>query len=107
MGDLVYSIFYEIRELYLIFCLIFINFEASTDTQDVGQRFQIMVVDRQEDSLPTTQTCFFQLRLGPYSSKAAMAKKLHYAMIYCVSIDADNYMLARQNQPINNGGLFF
>ena len=66
------------------------------DSQDVGQRFQIMIVDRQTDSLPTAQTCFFQLRLGNYSSKEVMAKRIHYAMIHCRAIDADNYMLQRQ-----------
>lgn len=66
------------------------------DSQDIGQRFQIMIVDRQTDSLPTAQTCFFQLRLGSYSSKEIMKKRMHYAMIHCRAIDADNYMLQRQ-----------
>lgn len=77
-----------------------------SNAQDIGQRFQIMVVDRQEDALPTSQTCFFQLRLGPYSSEEMLAKRLRYAMIHCKAIDADNYMLARQNQ-VGADGLFF
>jgi len=36
---------------------------------DLNQRFQIMKVDRDANSLPTAQTCFFQLRLPPYQSK--------------------------------------
>ncbi|KAG7283739.1 hypothetical protein CRUP_034363 [Coryphaenoides rupestris] len=59
------------------------------------QRFQIMKVDRPYDSLPTSQTCFFQLRLPPYSSQAVMAERLRYAINNCRSIDMDNYMLSR------------
>lgn len=47
------------------------------------------------DSLPTSQTCFFQLRLPPYSSQAVMAERLRYAINNCRSIDMDNYMLSR------------
>ena len=47
------------------------------------------------DALPTSQTCFFQLRLPPYSSKAMMAERLRYAIQNCRSIDMDNYMLTR------------
>uniref|UniRef100_A0A8C4QS03 HECT-type E3 ubiquitin transferase n=1 Tax=Eptatretus burgeri TaxID=7764 RepID=A0A8C4QS03_EPTBU len=47
------------------------------------------------DSLPTSQTCFFQLRLPPYSSQAVMAERLRYAINNCKSIDMDNYMLSR------------
>ncbi|XP_028516065.1 probable E3 ubiquitin-protein ligase HERC1 isoform X2 [Exaiptasia diaphana] len=62
---------------------------------DVAQRFQIVKIDREEDSLPTAQTCFFQLRLPPYSSPEAMADRLRYAINNCRSIDMDNYMLTR------------
>ncbi|GFS09040.1 HECT and RLD domain-containing E3 ubiquitin protein ligase family member 1 [Elysia marginata] len=62
---------------------------------DITQRFQIMTSDRGRDSLPTSQTCFFQLRLPGYSSQAAMASKLRYAINHCRSIDMDNYMLVR------------
>lgn len=47
------------------------------------------------DSLPTSQTCFFQLRLPPYSSQLVMAERLRYAINNCRSIDMDNYMLSR------------
>ena len=47
------------------------------------------------DGLPTSQTCFFQLRLPPYSSREMMAERLRYAIHNCRSIDMDNYMLTR------------
>ncbi|KAE8617132.1 hypothetical protein XENTR_v10008991 [Xenopus tropicalis] len=65
------------------------------NTADISQRFQIMKVDRPHDSLPTSQTCFFQLRLPPYSSQPVMAERLRYAINNCRSIDMDNYMLSR------------
>uniref|UniRef100_A0A1A7WGI3 HECT-type E3 ubiquitin transferase n=1 Tax=Iconisemion striatum TaxID=60296 RepID=A0A1A7WGI3_9TELE len=65
------------------------------NTADISQRFQIMKVDRPYDSLPTSQTCFFQLRLPPYSTQAVMAERLRYAINNCRSIDMDNYMLSR------------
>ncbi|XP_030044055.1 putative E3 ubiquitin-protein ligase HERC1 [Microcaecilia unicolor] len=65
------------------------------NTADISQRFQIMKVDRPYDSLPTSQTCFFQLRLPPYSSQPIMAERLRYAINNCRSIDMDNYMLSR------------
>ncbi|XP_071541149.1 LOW QUALITY PROTEIN: probable E3 ubiquitin-protein ligase HERC1 [Panulirus ornatus] len=68
---------------------------------DLSQRFQVMRVDRPIDSLPTAQTCFFQLRLPPYSSQEVMAERLRYAINNCRSIDMDNYMLAR-NQDANH-----
>ncbi|XP_033842077.1 probable E3 ubiquitin-protein ligase HERC1 isoform X2 [Periophthalmus magnuspinnatus] len=65
------------------------------NTADISQRFQIMKVDRPYDSLPTSQTCFFQLRLPPYTSQSVMAERLRYAINNCRSIDMDNYMLSR------------
>ncbi|KAE8748468.1 hypothetical protein FOCC_FOCC004763 [Frankliniella occidentalis] len=62
---------------------------------DLSQQFQVMRVDRAPDGLPTAQTCFFQLRLPPYSSQEVMAERLRYAINNCHSIDMDNYMLAR------------
>uniref|UniRef100_A0A7M4EPI1 HECT-type E3 ubiquitin transferase n=1 Tax=Crocodylus porosus TaxID=8502 RepID=A0A7M4EPI1_CROPO len=53
------------------------------NTADISQRFQIMKVDRPYDSLPTSQTCFFQLRLPPYSSQLIMAERLRYAINNC------------------------
>ena len=66
-------------------------------TSDLNQRFQIMKVDHPVDGLPTAQTCFFQLRLPPYSTKRIMAERMRYAINHCRTIDADNYMLARNN----------
>lgn len=57
--------------------------------------FQIVKVDRACDGLPTAQTCFFQLRLPPYSSPDILAEKLRYAINNCRCIDMDNYMLTR------------
>ncbi|KAL5252247.1 hypothetical protein ACHWQZ_G015137 [Mnemiopsis leidyi] len=65
------------------------------DIADVSQRFQIMKTDKSKDGLPTSQTCFFQLRLPDYSSEVIMEERLRYAIHNCRSIDADNYMLAR------------
>ncbi|XP_075226553.1 putative E3 ubiquitin-protein ligase HERC1 isoform X4 [Lycorma delicatula] len=62
---------------------------------DLSQRFQIMKVDRAVDGLPTAQTCFFQLRLPPYSNPDTLAERLRYAINNCRSIDMDNYMLTR------------
>ena len=47
------------------------------------------------DALPTSQTCFFQIRLPEYTSQAILADKLRYAIKHCRSIDMDNYMLRR------------
>ncbi|XP_030832727.1 probable E3 ubiquitin-protein ligase HERC1 isoform X3 [Strongylocentrotus purpuratus] len=68
---------------------------------DISQRFQIMKVDRSVDGLPTAQTCFFQLRIPPYSSQAVMAERLRYAIHNCRSIDMDNYMLSRNTDAAN------
>uniref|UniRef100_A0A0E9VDF9 HECT domain-containing protein n=1 Tax=Anguilla anguilla TaxID=7936 RepID=A0A0E9VDF9_ANGAN len=57
------------------------------NSADISQRFQIMKVDRPYDSLPTSQTCFFQLRLPPYSNQPIMAERLRYAINNCRSID--------------------
>jgi E3 ubiquitin-protein ligase HERC1 len=65
---------------------------------EIQQRFQIMKVNRARDSLPTAQTCFFQIRLPPYSSMDVMAEKLRYAINNCRSIDTDTYMIGR-NAP--------
>eukprot|EP00095_Tigriopus_kingsejongensis_P011157 maker-scaffold259_size234575-snap-gene-1.26 protein:Tk11157 transcript:maker-scaffold259_size234575-snap-gene-1.26-mRNA-1 annotation:"e3 ubiquitin-protein ligase herc1" len=64
---------------------------------DLPQRFQILRVDRPENGLPTAQTCFFQLRLPPFTSQAIMQEKLRYAIYHCRSIDMDQYMLRRDS----------
>ena len=45
------------------------------------------------DNLPTSQTCFFQLRLPSYTSQEVLAERLRYAITHCRSIDMDTYML--------------
>ena len=62
---------------------------------DLGQRFQIMKVDKDKNSLPTAQTCFFQLRMPNYESKEILRERLLYAILHCRAIDMDNYMLNR------------
>ncbi|KAJ7986812.1 hypothetical protein DPEC_G00332260 [Dallia pectoralis] len=62
---------------------------------DITQKFQIIKVDRPVNGLPTAQTCFFQLRLPPYTSQAILAERLRYSIHNCPSIDMDNYMLSR------------
>ena len=52
--------------------------------------------------MPTSQTCFFQLRLPTYSSQEVLADRLRYAINNCRSIDMDNYMLAR-NADLGQG----
>ncbi|XP_033633807.1 probable E3 ubiquitin-protein ligase HERC1 isoform X2 [Asterias rubens] len=72
-----------------------------TNIADISQRFQIMRVERTVDGLPTAQTCFFQLRIPPYSSQPLMAERLRYAIYNCRSIDMDNYMLSRNTDSGN------
>ncbi|XP_076139905.1 putative E3 ubiquitin-protein ligase HERC1 isoform X8 [Alosa pseudoharengus] len=62
---------------------------------DITQKFQIIKVDRPVNGLPTAQTCFFQLRLPPYTSQSVLAERLRYSIHNCPSIDMDNYMLSR------------
>uniref|UniRef100_A0AAR2M095 HECT-type E3 ubiquitin transferase n=1 Tax=Pygocentrus nattereri TaxID=42514 RepID=A0AAR2M095_PYGNA len=66
---------------------------------DITQKFQIIKVDRPVNGLPTAQTCFFQLRLPPYTSQAVLAERLRYSIHNCPSIDMDNYMLSRNTEP--------
>ncbi|KAG2466568.1 HERC1 ligase, partial [Polypterus senegalus] len=65
------------------------------NTTDITQKFQIIKVDRPLNGLPTAQTCFFQLRLPPYTTQSIMAERLRYSIHNCPSIDMDNYMLSR------------
>lgn len=60
---------------------------------DMPHKFQIVGADKPRDGLPTAQTCFFVLRLPPYTTKKVMAEKLRYAINNCRAIDTDNYML--------------
>lgn len=52
------------------------------------------------DSLPTSQTCFFQLRLPNYVSQEVLCERLRYAIRNCRSIDMDNYMLRRSGSDL-------
>jgi len=48
---------------------------------DFSQRFQVMRVDRPLNGLPTAQTCFFQLRLPPYSNKVRNISRLDIILV--------------------------
>ncbi|XP_057674688.1 probable E3 ubiquitin-protein ligase HERC1 isoform X1 [Corythoichthys intestinalis] len=67
---------------------------------DMTQKFQIIKVDRPINGLPTAQTCFFLLRLPPYTSQAVLAERLRYSIHNCPSIDMDNYMLTHNTEPL-------
>ncbi|XP_044188772.1 probable E3 ubiquitin-protein ligase HERC1 isoform X2 [Thunnus albacares] len=69
---------------------------------DITQKFQIIKVDRPINGLPTAQTCFFLLRLPPYSSQAILAERLRYSIHNCPSIDMDNYMLTHNTEPADS-----
>ena len=90
----------EMREEDKVLFMIFVSGRSrlpANPTSDLNQRFQIMRIDQPVDGLPTAQTCFFQLRLPPYTSKTIMAERMLYAINHCRTIDADNYMLPRNN----------
>ncbi|KAM9306994.1 putative E3 ubiquitin-protein ligase HERC1 [Pholidichthys leucotaenia] len=69
---------------------------------DIAQKFQIIKVDRPVNGLPTAQTCFFLLRLPPYTSQAILAERLRYSIHNCPSIDMDNYMLTHNTDPADS-----
>ncbi|KAM9841857.1 putative E3 ubiquitin-protein ligase HERC1 [Aulostomus maculatus] len=69
---------------------------------DITQKFQIIKVDRPINGLPTAQTCFFLLRLPPYTSQAILAERLRYSIHNCPSIDMDNYMLTHNTDPTDS-----
>ncbi|XP_078812489.1 putative E3 ubiquitin-protein ligase HERC1 isoform X5 [Oryzias latipes] len=72
---------------------------------DMSQKFQIIKVDRPINGLPTAQTCFFLLRLPPYSSQAILAERLRYSIHNCTSIDMDNYMLTHNTEPADSSDI--
>ncbi|XP_026052426.1 probable E3 ubiquitin-protein ligase HERC1 isoform X3 [Carassius auratus] len=74
---------------------------------DITQKFQIIKVDRPVNGLPTAQTCFFQLRLPPYTNQAILAERLRYSIHNCPSIDMDNYMLSRNTDPADSSDTEF
>ena len=45
--------------------------------------------EQEDDRLPTSHTCFYQLYLPRYSSLEAMQRKLLYAIHNCTAIDTD------------------
>ncbi len=53
----------------------------------------LFFIQANDQSLPTSQTCFFQLRIPSYSSQDILAERLRYAITHCRSIDMDTYML--------------
>uniref|UniRef100_A0A1A7W928 HECT-type E3 ubiquitin transferase n=1 Tax=Iconisemion striatum TaxID=60296 RepID=A0A1A7W928_9TELE len=69
---------------------------------DITQKFQIIKVDRPINGLPTAQTCFFLLRLPPYTSQAILTERLRYSIHNCPSIDMDNYMLTHNTDPADS-----
>ncbi|XP_029941533.1 probable E3 ubiquitin-protein ligase HERC1 [Salarias fasciatus] len=69
---------------------------------DITQKFQIIKVDRPINGLPTAQTCFFLLRLPPYTGQAVLAERLRYSIHNCPSIDMDNYMLTHNTDPADS-----
>uniref|UniRef100_A0A7N8XV71 HECT-type E3 ubiquitin transferase n=1 Tax=Mastacembelus armatus TaxID=205130 RepID=A0A7N8XV71_9TELE len=69
---------------------------------DITQKFQIIKVDRPMNGLPTAQTCFFLLRLPPYTSQSILAERLRYSIHNCPSIDMDNYMLTHNTDPADS-----
>ncbi|XP_037548156.1 probable E3 ubiquitin-protein ligase HERC1 [Nematolebias whitei] len=73
-----------------------------TNPADIPQKFQIIKVDRPINGLPTAQTCFFLLRLPPYTSQAILAERLRYSIHNCPSIDMDNYMLTHNTDPADS-----
>ncbi|RHY44954.1 hypothetical protein B5M09_007850 [Aphanomyces astaci] len=44
----------------------------------------------QDALLPKADTCFFNIELPAYSSVQVMTEKLHLAINYCMSMDADD-----------------
>ena len=44
----------------------------------------------QDDVAPLSQTCFFSLSLPEYSCEEVMYRKLEYAIVNCVEMDADH-----------------
>ena len=95
-----WDILEEMSEEDKVLFMIFVSGRSRLPTNpvaDLSQRFQILRVDKPVDGLPTAQTCFFQLRLPPYTSREMLKERLLYAIRHCRTIDMDNYMLARNN----------
>ena len=100
MIDWFWEVLEEMTEEDRVLFMIFVSGRSRLPNHpmDFNQRFQILLLDGPLDGLPTAQTCFFQLRLPPYTRKSVMMHKMLYAIKHCRCIDMDNYMLAR-NTP--------
>ena len=48
---------------------------------------QIASKDGNDEMLPLASTCFFELKLPPYTTKAALVNKLTYAIYNCTSME--------------------
>ena len=51
--------------------------------------FTLSKLNRGDDALPISHTCFFQLELPDYSTKEVMRDKILYAISHCTAIDLD------------------
>ena len=69
-------------------------------SEDFEQKFVIMSSpDSNDDSLPVSHTCFFQIELPNYSNINTLKQKVLYAITECREIDADH---AAQNVDWDN-----
>ena len=104
MIDWFWQVLEEMSEEDRVLFMIFVSGRSRLPNHpmDFNQRFQILILDGPLDGLPTAQTCFFQLRLPPYTSKSIMMQKMLYAIKHCRCIDMDNYMLARNTAAAAN-----
>ena len=61
------------------------------------QRMKVMLMFNSGDGhLPVSHTCFFQIELPRYSSKAVLKEKLQYAIYNCFAIDGDDDSIGRR-----------
>ena len=81
LWDILESLSPEEKVLFMVF--ISGRSRLPVKTVDLPQRFQVLRVDKPVDGMPTAQTCFFQLRLPPYSSKEIMMARIKYAIRNC------------------------
>ena len=104
MIDWFWQVLEEMSEEDRVLFMIFVSGRSRLPNHpmDFNQRFQILILDGPLNGLPTAQTCFFQLRLPPYTSKSIMMQKMLYAIKHCRCIDMDNYMLARNTPAANS-----
>jgi E3 ubiquitin-protein ligase HERC2 len=69
--------------------------------EDFPQKFKIMnfkINTSSPDSYyPVSHTCFFQLELPQYSSRAIAEEKFRYAIFNCTAIDGDDDETGRRN----------